>query len=431
MKTETSARLHARSSDVIPLGVSSSFRASVSDPPLFYERADGAYYYDVDGNRLLDYTLAWGPLILGSNHPQLNEAVSQALRKSYTLGAQHEGEIALAERIVDLVPGVDQVLFSNTGSEAVQAALRLARAATGRNAFVKFEGHYHGWMNNVLISFHPDPVAAGPADAPNVLGSVGGQPAEDYAHTRVLPWNRLDLVERELAKGDVAAVIMEPLNANSGSVEPADGYLQGVVDLCAKHGTVSIFDEVITGFRLAPGGAREYFGVVPDLSVYAKALAGGFSLAAIAGRREMFDPIRDGRTVHSGTYNGATVNLAAGLATLEVLTGTPGLYDAMHAHGRAIRDTIEAEASGSNVTLSTSGAGTVFSVHPGLAEPPADYRGYARSDLTAYGRFRAAMMESGLQLLPDGRWYVGAAHGPEELSATQEAIRRHVDVLAG
>jgi glutamate-1-semialdehyde 2,1-aminomutase len=404
-------------------------RASVTDPPLFFERADGPYYFDVDGNKLLDYTLAWGPLILGSNHPQLNEAVTVALRKSYTLGAQHEGEIALAEKVISVVPGAEQVIFSNTGSEAVQAALRLSRAKTGRTAILKFEGHYHGWMNNVLLSYHPDLSEAGPTDAPNVLAGCGGQPPEEYAHTRVLPWNRLDLLERELAEGDVAAVIMEPLNANSGSIEPAEGFLKGAVELCAKHGTVSIFDEVITGFRLALGGAREYFGVIPDLSIYAKALAGGFSLAAVAGKREMFDALRDGSTMHAGTYNGATINLAAGLATLEVLSESPELYKTMSEHGRAIRETFETEARAQGVTLCTSGAGTVFNVHPGKETAPTDYRGYAEVDLDAYTRFRKAMLEGGLQLLPDGRWYVGATHGPGELATAQEAIRNTIGNL--
>ena len=429
MNTERSASLHARSSEVLPLGVSSGMRAFVTDPPLFFERAEGPYYYDVDGNTLLDYTLAWGPLILGSNHPQLNEAVTVALRKSYTLGAQHEGEIALAEKIVSVVPCAEQVIFSNTGSEAVQAALRLSRAKTGRTAFLKFEGHYHGWMNNVLLSYHPDLSDTGPLESPNVLAGCGGQPSEEYAHTRILPWNRLDLLKKELEKGDIAAVIMEPLNANSGSIEPVNGFLQGAVDLCAKHGTVSIFDEVITGFRLALGGAREYFGVIPDLSIYAKALAGGFSLAAVAGKRELFDALRDGTTMHAGTYNGATINLAAGLATLEVLSGTPDIYENMSEHGRTLRKTFEDEGRERGIALSTSGAGTVFNVHPGHETAPTDYRGYAGVDIDAYTQFRRAMLEGGLQLLPDGRWYIGATHGPDELVTAQEAIRNTIGKL--
>ena len=202
-----------------------------------------------------------------------------------------------------------------------------------------------------------------------------------------------------------------------------------MVDLCARHGTVSIFDEVITGFRLALGGAREYFGVIPDLSVYAKALAGGFSLAAVVGRREMFNPLRDGSTIHAGTYNGATTNLAAGLATLEILSESSGLYERMHAHGRALRETFKQEAAAHGITLSTSGAGNVFNVHPGCESAPSDYRAYARVDLEGYTEFRKEMLNAGLQLLPDGRWYVGASHGPEELTIAQEAIRNTIGQL--
>lgn len=431
MKTNRSAELYAKSSEVLALGVSSGFRATVTDPPLFFDRAEGPYYYDVDGNKLLDYTLAWGPLILGSNHPHLNKAVTATLRKSYTLGAQHEGEIALAEKIVSLVPGADQVIFSSTGSEAVQTAIRLSRAKTERNAIIKFEGHYHGWMNNILVNYRPDLEASGPIESLNVLGGTGGQPQEEYAHTRALPWNRLDLLESELKKGDVAGVIMEPLNANSGSIEPIDGFLQGAVDACAKHGTVSIFDEVITGFRLALGGAREYYGVIPDLSIYAKALAGGFSLAALAGKREAFDPLREGKTMHGGTYNGATVTMAAGLATLEVLSESTTIYENMNAHGHAIRETFLSEANAAGIPLSASGAGTVFNIHPGLQTAPKDYRGYASVDLTSYGAFRQQMMNSGIQLLPDGRWYVGATHGQAELDLTRQAIKTHIGKLTG
>ncbi|MBT3602678.1 MAG: aminotransferase class III-fold pyridoxal phosphate-dependent enzyme, partial [Candidatus Latescibacteria bacterium] len=296
MNTSQSAAHHAESSQYLAMGVSSGMRTYVTSPPLFFERADGPYYFDVDGNKLLDHTLAWGPLILGSNHPQLNEAVIEALQKSYTLGAQHPGEIALAKRMTEVVPGVEQVIFSNTGTEAIQTTLRLARTQTGRTKFIKFEGHYHGWANNVLLSYHATDEEAGNLEAPNVAPSMGGQPASEYTEAIVLPWNRLDLLEQTFEKhgNEIAAVFTEPLLANSGSIEPKEGFLQGLVDLCKKHGAISVFDEVITGFRLALGGAREFFGVIPDVSVYAKALAGGFSLSAVAARKEFFDVLRDG-----------------------------------------------------------------------------------------------------------------------------------------
>jgi glutamate-1-semialdehyde 2,1-aminomutase len=425
MNTSRSAQHHAESSRYLAMGVSSGMRTFVTDPPLFFERAEGPYYFDVDGNKLLDHTLAWGPLILGSNHPQLNKAVIEALQKSYTLGAQHPGEIALARRMTEVIPGVEQVVFSNTGTEAVQTALRFARTFTGRTKFVKFEGHYHGWANNILLSYHAKEADSGPIESPHSVPSMGGQPASEYADAIVLPWNRLDLLAQAFEKhgGEIAAVFTEPLLANSGSIEPVDGFLQGLVDLCKSHGALSVFDEVITGFRLALGGAREFYGVIPDLSVYAKALAAGFTLSAVGGRRVIFDVIRDGRTIHAGTYNGNTISLAAGLATLDILSADSDNHNRMHLHGLQIRKTLEEEALDRGLTLCTSGCGTVFNAHFGTETPPTHYREYARLDMSTYTRFRAHMLDNGVQLLPDGRWYVGLTHTPHELEFVQEAIR--------
>ena len=421
-QSSRSEQFYKSACEVLATGVSSSMRRHTTTPPLYFDRADGPYFWDVDGQRLLDYTLAWGPLIVGSNHPRINEAVSRQLQRAYAFGAQHDLEIRLARQIVELVPGVEQVIFSNTGSEAVQAALRIARAKTARTKVVKFEGHYHGWMNNVLVSYHPtsgEPVETQP--------SCGGQPLSEYADTIVLPWNDLSslrsLFEREGEQ--IAAVITEPLLANSGCCEPREGFLEGVVDLCREFGAVSIFDEVITGFRLARGGAREYYGVQPDLSVYAKAIAGGFPLSAVAGRAEMFDVLRDGRTIHAGTYNGNAICLAAAIATLEILS-TPGVHSAMRAHGSALREAIQAAAAEKGQQLVISGAETVFSVHWGLSEKPRDYRQTLRSDSDAYQRFRMKMLDNGVYLLPDGRWYVGAAHDGDALEFAISAIRASI-----
>jgi glutamate-1-semialdehyde 2,1-aminomutase len=431
MNTVRSTALFETSSRYLAMGVSSGMRRAVTSPPLFFERAEGPYYFDVDGNRLLDYTLAWGPLILGSNHPELNAAVTAAVQNSYTLGAQHPGEVAFAKLLVETLPGVDQVIFSNTGSEAVQAALRLARAATGRSKFVKFEGHYHGWLNNILVSYHESDEALGAQEAPRVVGACGGQPAAEYAETITLPWNRLDLLKKLFAErgADIAAVITEPVLANSGSIMPAEGFLKGLVDLCRTNGAVSIFDEVITGFRLALGGAREYFDVIPDLSVYAKALAGGFTLSAVAGSRGMFDVLRDGATIHAGTYNGSTVNLAAGLSTVRVLSANPRAFHQMHAHGYAIREAIQAAAASTGIPVCISGVGTVFNVHFGVQSLPVHYRDLKATDMALYTRFRAGMLEAGIQLLPDGRWYVGLTHGEEELNMVRAAVRSVVAAL--
>lgn len=422
-----SAALLERSQRSLAMGVSSGMRKAGAPTPLFFERGEGAWYIDVDGHRLLDYTLAWGPLILGNAHPAVIAAVSDQLTRGFAFGAQHEGEIELAELITSVVPGAERVIFSNTGSEAVQAALRLARAFTGRPLFVKFEGHYHGWFNNVLVSYRPkaeDVVAPVP--------TCGGQPAHEFADTLVLPWNDLAALERAFAEhpGRIAAVLTEPLLANSGSCEPEPGFLASVIDLCRTHGAVSVFDEVITGFRLALGGAREYYGLMPDLSIYAKALAAGFALAAVAGRREIFDVLLDGRTIHAGTYNGNPVNLAAGVATIRTLA-EPGTFIRMHAHGQALREAIEQAATTQGLPLVTSGSGPVFSVHFGLTARPRDYRDTLRADAARYAAFRLALLHRGVYVLPDGRWYVGAAHGEAELAHARAAVAAAMPAAGG
>lgn len=422
MQFDRSEELYQSASEVLATGVSSAMRRHVTPVPLYFDRAEGPYFWDVDGHKFVDYTLAWGPLIVGSAHPRINAAVTQQLARAYAFGAQHELEIRLARQIVALVPGVEQVIFSNSGSEAVQAALRIARAKTGRNKVVKFEGHYHGWMNNVLVSYHP---AAGRAT--ETQPSCGGQPASEYAETIVLPWNDLAALRHvfESAGEQIAAVLTEPLLANSGSCVPQPGYLQGIVELCRRFGAVSIFDEVITGFRLAPGGAREYYDVAPDLSVYGKALAGGFPLSAVGGRQEMFDVLRDGRTIHAGTYNGNPICLAAASATLEILADRT-VFVGMHEHGKALQGAVMDAANKNGIELVISGAPTVFNIHWGVTHPPNDYRETLRSNQQAYTDFRMRMLDHGVYLLPDSRWYVGAAHDEMALETAIVAIGQSI-----
>ncbi len=415
-----SAALHKRARSSLAMGVSSGLRRNIPPAPLFFERGDGPYFFDVDGHKLLDYTLGWGPLILGNNHPAINAAVRDQLSRGYTFGAQHRGEIELAELLAGLLPGVERVMFSNTGTEAIQAAIRLARAFTGRSKIMKFEGHYHGWLNNVLVSYRVKP-----SDACQPLSNCGGQPHAEFSETMVLPWNDVSALETAFHNfpQEIACVITEPLLVNGGGCLPSSGYLDALVQLCRQHGAVSIFDEVITGFRIALGGAREYFGVEPDLSVYAKALAGGFTLSAVGGRAAAFSTLDDGRTIHAGTYNGSPINLAAAIATINELS-RPGVYDQMHRCGISIREAIEREATTNGLPLVTVGLGSVFSVHFGLAEAPRTYRDVLAVDAPRYERFRLALLNEGIYLLPDARWYIGAMHGETELEFTLQAIHR-------
>lgn len=414
---EKSKQYYEQACEFLATGVSSSMRKGV-DPILYFDRAEGPYYYDVDGNTFIDYTLAWGPLIVGSNHPAINKAVTEQIQKSYTLGAQHKLEIDLASKMVSVLPGVDQVIFSNTGSESVQAAFRIARAKTGRKKVVKFEGHYHGWFNNILVSYRPQENQAG-----TTTPTCGGQPESEYEDTLTLRWNDIDALKEAFKKypDQIACVITEPILANSGSCMPKDGFLEAIIDVCKENGAISIFDEVITGFRIALGGAREYFGINPDLSVYAKAMAGGFTMGAVGGKREIFDVLREGKTIHAGTYNGSSFNLAAAVATIDILSAE-GTYNRMHEHGYAIRKHVEALAKEYNVDLVTTGVGSVFSLHFGQSTAPEHFFETTKSDMETFAKFRKHLLQEGVQTLPDGRWYVGATHTDKELEKTESAL---------
>ena len=418
LNTDQSKALYERASKSLATGVSTAFRLNVTDVPMYIERADGPYFYDVDGNELLDYGLAWGPLIVGNNHPKLTQAVTEQLAKGYTYGVQHRGEIELAEKMIDVIPGAERVIFSNTGSEAVQAALRLARAFTGRDKIVKFEGHYNGWINNVLVSNHPTLEQFG-----KTIPDCGGQPHEEYSLTVTCPWNDVNALKVifQEHQGQIAAVIGEPILVNGGSCMPEEGYLEGMIELCRDNGALCIFDEVITGFRVALGGAREYFQLEPDLSTYAKAMAGGFSISAVAGRKEIFDTLLDARATHFGTYNGNPISVTAAVATIKILS-EPDIYERMHGHGNAIRKALEKAAKDHGKTVVTTGTGVAFHVHFGLHEPPRSYRDVMHANQASGDCFRGKMLQHGIYNLPGGRWYVGAVHGDEELEKVIGAI---------
>ncbi|WP_434080493.1 aspartate aminotransferase family protein [Sanguibacter sp. Z1732] len=294
-------------------GVSTGLRAAMKPHPLFFEGGSGPRLTDLDGHSYLDYVLGWGPVILGHGHPGLTEAVQRQLPLGATYGSGHLLEAEVAEKVLERIPGTERVLWSNTGSEATQVALRLARGVTGRQRFIKFGGHYHGWSDSMLIGYRPG------TDGTLGLGSQGQNPnALNDLH--LVEWGDL-ATATELAQSseaDIAAIILEPVMANSGVLEPPAGFLEGLRELCDATGAVLIFDEVITGFRIDTGGAVTRYGVRPDLVVLAKAIAGGYPLAAVAGRAEIIDRTTSG-IVHAGTYNGNPVVLAAGGATLDAL----------------------------------------------------------------------------------------------------------------
>ena len=397
-------------------GVNSAFRVGIRPHPLVFAAADGAILTDVDGNRLVDYFLGMGPMLLGHRPPAVVAAARAQLDRSILVAGQTELEYAAAELLTRLVPSAELVRFAVSGSEAVQAALRVARAATGRATVVKFEGHYHGWFDNVLWSVSPAVEEAGPADAPvPVPGSLGQRPAADVA---VLPWNDAALLRRRLARGDVAAVIMEPVMFNNGGVLPLPGYLEAVREACDRTGTVLVFDEVITGFRVGPGGAQAAFGVTPDLTVLGKALANGFPVAALVGRRSYMDLVA-GPVLHGGTYNTQSVAMAATLATLtEIASGRP--YEAIEPAGTRLMEGLRKEFADAGVEARVVGYPAVFQVGFGAVRPR-DYREAQRADRAAYADFAAALLDRGVRVLPRGTWFVSTAHG-DHVDATLTAV---------
>lgn len=354
-----------RAKKSIPGGAGSTARLPRNgwDPyPLFIAEGQGSRVRDVDGNEYIDYLLGLGPMILGHRPPAVTAAVTEAISEYGTcFGLPYDLEIEAAEKVIEAVPGIEQVRFTNSGSEAVGTAVRLARATTGRRIIVRFEGHYHGWQDTVYWSNHVDPVLAGPASHPRPVAMGPGIPAELESTLAVLTWNDAEsFIKLMNERGhEIAAVITEAAVFNTGCILPEPGYLELLREQTLKHGAMLIFDEVITGFRFARGGAQEYFGVTPDLTTLAKGLGGGFPVAAVGGSVEAMRMIADGSYSHSGTYNANVVQCAAVSATMDILA-EPGLYERQRALGYRLAEGLTGVAAENGVDAYVEGLGTVF-----------------------------------------------------------------------
>ncbi len=422
---DESQRRIAQMARFLPGGVSSNFRLGMLPHPLVFERADGPYLFDADGNRLVDYYLGMGPMILGHTPPVVREAVLAQLDRGLLYGGQCGLEAEAAELFCAIVPCAERLRFCGSGSEAVQAALRIARAATGRRTVVKFEGHYHGWFDSVLVSVAPGADVAGEhADPARVPGSSGQDP-EAWGSLDVLPWNDLGLLEARLAAGDVAAVIMEPAMCNAGAIAPRPGYLEGVRAACTRAGSVLIFDEVITGFRVAPGGAQQLFGVTPDLATFAKAVANGFPVAAVAGRAELLEVLTRG-AVHGGTYNAQPIAMAATVATLRALADGRAITG-IAPHGRRLMDGIAAALKAAGIAAAVTGFPQIFHVAFGLDRPAQEWRDLQRMDRARYRQFCLALLRRRVRALERGAWFLSTTHDSlaidETLAAVADAAR--------
>jgi glutamate-1-semialdehyde 2,1-aminomutase len=420
-----SSESYARAERSLAAGVSSNFRLGGDPVPLFFERGEGAHLFDVDGNDYIDFVLGMGPGILGHAPAAVVAAVRDEVSRGQLFAGQTHAEVELAERFQTAVPCAERVRFGSSGTEMVQAALRLARAATGRDLIAKFEGHYHGWLDPVLTSVTPPLDLAGPEEAPTPYLPSEGQVANSVDNVRILPWNHPDAVRALLTgpdRGRIAGLIMEPILCNTSVIAPEPGFLELVRELTRANETVLIFDEVITGFRVGLGGAQRRLGVTPDLAVFAKAMASGFPIAALAGSQALMELTRKA-VLHGGTYNANVSSVAAANATLRVLMdASDDPYARMERLGGQLMDGLRDAAREAGTDLAVQGLGPVFNTTFG-AGPVHDYREYARTDLATQRRFLIALQDRGVRVTSRGTWFMSAAHTDADIEATIAAAR--------
>lgn len=422
---QKSQELFERSKKSLAGGVSSNVRLSAKPFPLFFERAEGAMIYDVDGNGYIDYMMSQGPMILGHSPAPVLDAVNAAMRQGQLFAGQHQLEIEVSEALVQLIPCAELCRFGLSGSEMVQAAMRLARAVTGRTKILRFEGHYHGWFDNVLLNVATPVDQAGPRERPKTALSSAGQVESVLNDYVVLPWNDLSLVEAlfEEVGDSIAAIMTEPMMCNTGAIPPEPGFLEGLRRICNKYGALLFMDEIITGFRLGLHGAQGRFGVTPDLATFAKAMAGGFANAALVGKREYMERFAQDVN-HSGTFNSNVISMAASAASLKELQKDDGaVYRHMEQIGQSLIDGIREIAARLDKPLLVQGLPTAF--HLSFTALPAikDYRDFAQHcDKARYSNFVLVMLKQGVRLVERGIWYVSAAHTPAHVDKTLEAV---------
>jgi glutamate-1-semialdehyde 2,1-aminomutase len=408
--------LFARAQRTIPAGVNSPVRAfrSVGGTPRFFERGAGAYLWDADGKRYIDYVGSWGPAILGHAHPAVVRAVVEAAPKGLSFGAPTEAEIEMAEKLCRLVPSIELVRLVSSGTEATMSALRLARGFTGRSAIVKFEGCYHGHADSLLVKAGSGALTFGQPSSAGVPPAIAGE-------TVVLPYNDLDAVETAF-KADgarIACIIVEPVAGNMNLVMPRPGFLAGLRAICDRYGAVLIFDEVMTGFRVHPRGAQGLFGVTPDLTTLGKVIGGGMPVGAFGGRRAIMEKIAPlGPVYQAGTLSGNPVAVAAGLATLEAIEA-PGFYDRLSATTKALTDGLAATAKRAGVSFCAQSVGGMFGVYFADAIPRT-YDTVMACDKARFNKFFHAMLDAGVYFAPSAfeAGFVSAAHSAGDIATT-------------
>ncbi len=415
----TNDELFARAQRHIPGGVNSPVRAfrSVGGTPRFFARGEGAYVWDVEEKRYIDYVGSWGPLILGHAEPDTVKAVQAAAARGLSFGAPTAGEIELADLLVERIPSMDMVRLVSSGTEATMSAIRLARGFTGRDVLIKFEGCYHGHADSLLVKAGSGMLTFGNP-------SSSGVPADLAQHTLVLDYNDAQQLRDAFSKhGDkIACVIVEPVAGNMNLIAPKAEFLATMRELCIQHGAVLIFDEVMTGFRVGPGSAQGLYGITPDLSTFGKVVGGGMPLGAFGGRRDIMEKIAPlGPVYQAGTLSGNPLSVAAGLTTLKKI-GVPGFYESLAAKTRALVEGLSAAAARHGVVFSAQSIGGMFGLYF-AATPPTSYAEVMACDKEAFNRFFHAMLDKGVYLAPSAfeAGFVSAAHSEADIAATVAA----------
>ncbi len=420
MEIKKSRELFQRAQKTIPGGVNSPVRAfrSVGGTPLFIQKARGGYLYDADGNKYIDYIASWGPMILGHAHEEVVKAIQERAALSTSYGAPTELEIEMAELITGMVPNVDLIRMVNSGTEACMSAVRLARGFTGKNKILKFEGHYHGHADSFLVK-------AGSGVATLKIQTVPGITAGVAQDTLTAPFNNFPAVE-ELAKkyaGEIAAIIVEPVAGNMGCVLPEKGFLESLRILCDKENIVLIFDEVMTGFRLAPGGAQEKLGIRADLVTYGKVIGGGMPVGAFGGRKEIMEHIAPlGKVYQAGTLSGNPLAMIAGITTLKILKENPSIYTELEEKTRYLHRGLDEVLKKKNIPFAINRFGSMISVHFSL-HPVKDFESASQSNLERFNQFFHGMLEQGIYLPPSAfeSWFLNNALSMRDLDETIEA----------
>ena len=414
----------------IPGGVNSPVRAfrGVGGDPVFFENAAGPYLFDVDGNRYIDYVGSWGPMILGHAHPHVIEAVADRIHKGLSFGAPTSLETEMADNVCELVPSMDLVRMVSSGTEATMSAIRLARGYTGRDKLIKFEGCYHGHSDSLLVKAGSGALTLGEPSSPGV-------PAALAELTITLNYNDLDQVRDTFAQiGDqIACIIVEPVAGNMNCIPPVPGFLEGLSEVCDRHGAALIFDEVMTGFRVALGGAQAVYGVQPDLTTLGKIIGGGMPVGAFGGRHEIMEKISPlGPVYQAGTLSGNPVAMAAGLKTLELISA-PGFYDALGAKTERLLAGMRERAAAASVSLTTNQVGGMFGLFFTDAPQVNDYEGSTACNQDQFKAFFHAMLERGVYLAPSAfeAGFVSSAHSDTDIDTTLDAAAEAFALAAG